>query len=106
MTNDDLHELIVCIKRAALQDERQTRDELSEMKETLLADLTDRDRRDARLQHYMVAHNVPLENHMSAYNRNVENLNSLYRESFGCPRVYEQGRKHVEKTTLFQKRTR
>jgi len=103
MTREDMCKLIVSVKHASAEDERQTNLKIHELEQKLISDINERDRRDARLQHYMVAKNIPLDEHMNAYRRNVENLNSLYQETFGCPRAYERGRAMVEKTSLFQR---
>lgn len=103
MTQQEMSDFVISIKRALVEDEQQMRATISDMKESMIADLTARDQRDARLQHYMSAHNVPLDKHMSSYIRDIENLNNLYRETFGCPRTYSKGREIVEHTTLFQR---
>tara|TARA_Y100000768_G_C23726280_1_gene562676 strand:- start:279 stop:644 length:366 start_codon:yes stop_codon:yes gene_type:complete len=103
MTQPELCELILRIKRASIEDEQHMKNSIRELKESIVSDITERDKRDARLQHYMLAHNVPFEEHMNAHRRNVENLNSLYRETFGCPKTYEEGRRNVEQTALFQR---
>ena len=106
MTRQQMQELIVSIKRAAVDDEQQMKSKIYELKESMVADLTERDKRDARLQHYMYAHNVPLDEHMATYRRNVDNVNSLYSEAFGCPITYDLGRTNVERTTMFQRLTK
>jgi len=103
MSITDLHSLITSIKRAAAEDEVDTRTRLEEAKQTVIADFTARDQRDARLQHYMQAHNVPLEEHMAAVHRSSNNLESLVIESFGNPSVYTQGRQLTEAMSLYKK---
>ena len=103
MTREEMCKLIVSIEHASAEDERQTNLRIHEREQSLLSDITERDQRDARLQHYMSTHNVPLDEHMNAYRRNVDNLNSLYQETFGFPRMYERERKNVEQMTLFQR---
>lgn len=103
MTCQEMQELIVSIKRAAVDDEQQMKSKIHELKEGMVADLNERDKRDARLQHYMFAHNVPLDEHVATYRRNIDNVNSLYSEAFGCPITYELGRTNVEQTAMFQR---
>lgn len=97
MTHQEMVEFIMCIKRAVVEDEQQMRAVISDIKESSIADLNTRDQRDARLQHYMYAHNVAIDKHINSYQRDVENLNSLYRETFGCPRTYTKEREIVER---------
>ena len=105
MTLEELQDMIMVIRRAASEDEVDMNCKLQELRETLISDLTDRDQRDARLQHYMYAHNIPLDEYMSNFRRSVDNINSLYKETFGNPREYEQGRALVEQTTAYQRMT-
>lgn len=103
MTLEELHGLIMVVKRAANEDEHSMRSKLQEMTDNLMTDLSQRDQRDARLQHHMHAHNIPLDEHIANYRRVVDNLNSLYQETFGNPREYDRGRKLVEQTPAYQR---
>jgi hypothetical protein len=103
MSISDLHSLIMSIKRAAAEDEVDTQTRLEEVRQSVIVDYTARDQRDARLQHFMQAHNVPLEEHMAAVCRSSSNLESLVVESFGNPTLYTQGRKLTENMSLYKK---
>lgn len=102
MQNGELHSLITRLRHAALQDVHDTNAKLLDMHEVIHDQLTKRDLRDARLQHTMDAHGVPLDEHMARVCRSFDNLNTLYYETFGNPDAYVKGKELVESTDLYR----
>ena len=96
MTSEKIPQFIQQIRLAAHHDATEFKTKINEAREAAIAEITARDRRDARLQQHMYTHSVPLAEHMSQYRRTTDNLNALYCESFGDPESHGRGRDLVK----------